>query len=74
MSMIGIDVALELLHAVRRKALDELTQRSEGAGVQLPNVLDPAVVGIADTAFEFELETVAEELLDIGQIAPGQRR
>ena len=49
MPMIDIDVALELLHAVQRKALHELTQRSEAARVPLPNVLDPAKVGIADT-------------------------
>jgi hypothetical protein len=45
--MIGIDIAPELMHAVRRQALDELAQRPEPARVPIPNVLGAVIVALA---------------------------
>ena len=50
--MIGVDIVLEPLHAVRRKALGELAQRPKAARVPVPNFLSAAMVGIADALFE----------------------
>ena len=50
--MVGINIVLEPLHAVRREALGKLAQRSEAARVPAPNVLSTVMVGIADASFE----------------------
>src|SRR5262245_15048767 len=51
-AMIGINIALEPLEAVRRQALGELAQRAEAACVPVPNILLAAVVGVADAGLK----------------------
>ena len=43
--MIGINIALELLHAVRREALGELAQGPKATRVPIPNIISVAMVG-----------------------------
>jgi hypothetical protein len=68
--MIGINIALEQLHAARRKALGELAQWPKAERVPIPNILGTAVVGIADALFKFQLEGLPEQLLDMRGITP----
>ena len=70
MLMIGIHIALEQLHAVRRKALGELAQWPKAGRVPIPNILSTTVVGIADALFEFQFESLPEQLLDMRGITP----
>ena len=72
--MVGINIVLKPLHAVRRKALGKLAQRPKAARVPAPNVLSATMVGIADASFEFQLEGLPEQPLDMCRIAPSQRR
>ena len=74
MPMICIDILLEPLHAVRGQAFGELAQRPKAARVPVPNFLSAAMVGVADALFEFQLEVLAEQLLDMRRITPSQRR
>ena len=58
--MIGINIGLEPLHAVPRKALGELAQWPKAARVPVPNFLSAAMVGVADALFKFQLEGLPE--------------
>src|SRR5262245_12337200 len=46
--MIGVDITFEQGRAIRRQALGELAQRPEAARVPVPNVVDAAMIGVAD--------------------------
>src|SRR5215470_4742157 len=72
--MIGIDVAPELVHADRRKRRDELFQRPKAARVELPDILGAAMVAVAQAPFEFQIEGLPEQLLDMRRVSPSQRR
>src|SRR5262245_8945617 len=71
-AMIGVDVAFETFCPIRRKAFRELAQRSEAPHVPVPDVVHAAVVGIADTVLEFQVEDLPEQLLDVVWVAPSQ--
>ena len=71
-AMIGIDIALEPLRKIRRKALGELAQRPETARVPLPNVIDAAMVGIADAMLELQIERIPKQLFDLRRVAPSK--
>jgi hypothetical protein len=63
--MIGIDIVLEPLHAVWRKALGELAQRPKAARVPAPNILSAVMVRIADALLELQLEGLTEQSFDM---------
>src|SRR5262249_12958944 len=73
-AVIGVDVALELRDAIRRKTLDELPQRTKTARVPVPDVVGAAGIGVADALLECQIESLSEQSFDVGGIAPSQRR
>jgi len=63
--MISVDVALEVIKAISRKALGELAQRAKTARVPVPNVVGAAVIGVADALFERQIEALSEQLAHV---------
>src|SRR5215471_8898181 len=52
--MIAVDVAFEVLPAIRRKTLSELAQRAKAARVPFPDIVGAAMVGITDPTLIFQ--------------------
>src|SRR5262249_15549946 len=71
--MIAVDVAFEVLPAIRRKTLSELAQRAKAARVPFPDIVGAAMVGITDPTLIFQIKGAAEQFLNVRRIAPSQR-
>src|SRR5262245_61776963 len=68
---VGIEIALETLHALRWETFGELAQRSKAARVPIPCVISATMVRIADALLEFQVEGLPKQSLDMRGIAPG---
>jgi len=57
LTMKGINIALELLHAILGKGLGEMAQRAEAARVGVPYILCAAVIDVVNAFLEFQIES-----------------